>query len=271
MTPPGLRATNPVMWQATNPDVAIRPGEASPRNPWVAAALTLLATGLGQLYAGQAVLAVAFFGLEAGLLLAAGALGLGLSAGGFRTLMALGLSLKASAALLAALAARRRRNSRPGRITPWWCSLAFWAATQLAGIPLAWQWGPGVTLYAVSSSSMEPTLLPGESVMAHTRAYDAEGPARGDIVIFRRPGVPLQLMVKRVVGLPGERVRIQDGQVEALADPAQPPDCSFVLGDNRADSLDSRAFGCVPRGNLVARALFVWSSPVPGRTGMALR
>ena len=138
-------------------------------------------------------------------------------------------------------------------------------------------------LYAPFAASWAP-LFPGRAVR------------RGDVVVFRFPGDPRRDFIKRVVGLPGETVAIRDRVVsidgrtleepyvfhaddrvwpdeadvpdarrrrDQLA-PARVPDGAFfVMGDNRDDSSDSRAWGPVPASHLVGRALFVYWSLAP--------
>ena len=119
---------------------------------------------------------------------------------------------------------------------------------------------------------------------------------RGDVIVFRFPEDPRRDFIKRVIALPGETVAIRDKQVfvdgrlldepytfhaddrvwpdeaaiaedrrrrDQLAARAVPPDAYFVMGDNRDDSSDSRAWGPVPAGNLAGRALFVYWSAAP--------
>ncbi len=161
--------------------------------------------------------------------------------------------------------------------------------------------------FAVPSPSMEKTVLTGDRLLINKFLYAGGGGPlrrllpgravrRGDIVIFRYPGDPRRDFIKRVIGLPGETVAIQDRRVfvdgrpleEAWAfhsddriwpdDPAIPenrrrrdqlaprvvPEGSyFVLGDNRDDSSDSREWGPVPAGNLKGRAMLVYWSMLP--------
>ncbi len=136
--------------------------------------------------------------------------------------------------------------------------------------------------YEIAERSMEPGLSPGDYIVA--QALRA-GPNRGDIVIFRHPGVPHMELVKRVVGLPGEHVVISRGQVHVndavLAEPwADGPtlpdeewdlelDQVFVLGDNRALSgADSRTVGPISVGDVRWRVVArYWPLPSAGRIG----
>jgi signal peptidase I len=136
----------------------------------------------------------------------------------------------------------------------------------------------------VAGDSMRPTLLPGQRVAVGPLDRP---PRRGDLVVVRRGGLEV---VKRVVGLPGERVRLVAGRLEvdglAVAEPyvgegggreAGGPradagdldvrlgdDQYLVLGDHRAASTDGRDFGPVPADALVARVRFSYW-PRPGR------
>ena len=103
--------------------------------------------------------------------------------------------------------------------------------------------------WVVRGPSMEPTLRPGDRVLADLWTYHRRGPRPGEIALLAGPGdVPL---VKRVVPLPGDR--LPDPQLH----PAGGEPVYFVLGDNAAASVDSRAFGAIPerrfRGRVVWR------------------
>jgi signal peptidase I len=105
----------------------------------------------------------------------------------------------------------------------------------------------------VRGGSMRPTLVPGQRI--------AVGPPRrplrrGAVVVVRRPGDGLEL-VKRVVGLPGERVTL-DGQAPDLV---LGPDEYLVLGDHRDASTDSRAFGPVGWERIVGVVRFAYWPP----------
>jgi signal peptidase I len=129
-----------------------------------------------------------------------------------------------------------------------------------------------VRLPQVSGLSMEPHIRSGEYLLINTFAYRLGTPRRGDIVAFRHEGDARAVFIKRVIGVPGDRVRIVRGQVylngSKLAEPyVRHPDARssgeitvparsvYVLGDNRAESEDSRVFGPVGDDRLVGRAI----------------
>ncbi len=130
----------------------------------------------------------------------------------------------------------------------------------------------------VDGYSMLPTLNDGEYVLVSKLAYRKELPRRGDIIVFRFPVNPRQDFIKRVIGLPGEEVRIDNGTVyingvaldeEYIAAPPRysgkwtvPPGYLFVLGDNRNDSSDSHTWGLVPMQNVIGKAVLVYWPPL---------
>jgi len=129
----------------------------------------------------------------------------------------------------------------------------------------------------VDGQSMLPTLKDGEFVLVNRLAYRVGEPTRGDIIVFRST-TQLDLdLIKRIVGIPGDELRIGDGQVVvnglALNEPyinAQPRYSGdwnvpqgylFVLGDNRNDSSDSHAWGLLPIQNVIGKALLIYWPP----------
>jgi signal peptidase I len=129
----------------------------------------------------------------------------------------------------------------------------------------------------VDGYSMEPTLHDGEFVIVNKLAYRFGEPGHGDVIVFRYPRDPQQEYIKRVIGLPGDRVQIVNGEVyindERIDEPyvasapryqtewTVPDNNLFVLGDNRNNSSDSHNWGPVPMENVIGRALFVYWPP----------
>ena len=129
----------------------------------------------------------------------------------------------------------------------------------------------------VDGYSMEPTLQSGEFVIVNKLAYHLGSPTVGDVIVFHYPRDPQQEYIKRVIGLPGDLVRIENGQVYVDGNPLNepyiaappaytyqavvPPDSLFVLGDNRNNSSDSHNWGPVEMHYVIGKAVFVYWPP----------
>lgn len=143
--------------------------------------------------------------------------------------------------------------------------------------------------FVVDGNSMEPTFHNAEYLMVEKVHYTLSTPQRGDIIVFKYPLNPSLNYVKRVIGLPGDRVVIANGKVvifnndhtegltldETYLSASQltrvngdgrerswvvAPDSFFVMGDNRDHSDDSRSWGLVPKANVVGK---VWVTVYP--------
>jgi signal peptidase I len=154
----------------------------------------------------------------------------------------------------------------------------------------------------IPTGSMIPTLLVGDYIMVNKFAYapvlesvppvaraertllPIRGLRRGDIVVFKYPEEPEKDYIKRIVGLPGDRIEIRDRQVYINGEPLEEPykvhrfqrglnvdlddyparqvpeGMLFCLGDNRDNSRDSRAWGFVPIDFIKGRAFMIWWS-----------
>ena len=151
-----------------------------------------------------------------------------------------------------------------------------------------------VATYSIPSGSMEPTLQIGDRIVVDKLSYHLHGVDRGNIVVFTTPpnedcaGPPVADLVKRVIGLPGEIISLQDGSVyingRLLPEPFLPaglrtdtyPGPSnngfalhhayripagdvFVMGDNRPESCDSRYWGPIRESTIVGEVdLRIW-------------
>lgn len=129
----------------------------------------------------------------------------------------------------------------------------------------------------IPSGSMLPTLQIGDRLLVDKIAYKFTDLHRGDIVVFapppeaRTPEVGNNDLIKRVIGLPGEKIQVSNGQVYVNDKPLQesyiaqkplysygpetvPEGELFVMGDNRNNSFDSHAWGFLPEENVKGRA-----------------
>ncbi len=184
------------------------------------------------------------------------------------------------------------------RLPPPFHVVADWVVTLAAAVLFVLVFEAEVAKpYRIPSASMEPTLhcarpatgceaATSDRIIADRLAYRFHGPRRGDIVVFTAPSAAARqcqgggTFVKRVVGLPGERLAAQDGHLfvngrrldesaylrrgvfTALVPTRVPPGAYFVMGDNRGDSCDSRAWGAVPRRNVIGRVDLTYWPPM---------
>jgi signal peptidase I len=135
--------------------------------------------------------------------------------------------------------------------------------------------------FNIEGHSMEPNLHDQELILVDKWTYLFHPPTRGDVIVFIAPPQPSQDYIKRVIGIPGDVITIQNTTVivdgvslnETYVDPKNqggtfedrhivnmvvPPNDYFVLGDNRANSSDSRVWGFVPKQNILGRAALVY-------------
>lgn len=134
--------------------------------------------------------------------------------------------------------------------------------------------------FLVRGASMEPTLSSGSYLIINEISYRFSEPERGDIIVFRFPNDPSQRFIKRVIGLPGESVEIEDGKVVVYSKGEEHQDAFvlqepylsgdtpgnsrlellegeyYVMGDNRSFSSDSRSWGSVPRDNIIGKVFW---------------
>lgn len=135
--------------------------------------------------------------------------------------------------------------------------------------------------FRVDGSSMEPSLHNGQRLIVDKISYRFSGPQIGDIVVFRYPTDMKRMFIKRLIGLPGDEILIENGSVyvnghELEEDYINGPTTGaftrnygpvlvpegryFMLGDNRRNSDDSRFpdVGFVPRENIVGKAIVAY-------------
>ncbi len=134
--------------------------------------------------------------------------------------------------------------------------------------------------FNIEGTSMEPTLHNTELILVDKWTYLFHPPSRGDIIVFVAPPDPTQDYIKRIIAIPGDKITINGTTVtvdgvtlkETYVAPINqgnpyaykqisltvPANDYFVMGDNRRGSYDSRAWGYVPRKNIIGRAAFVY-------------
>lgn len=153
-----------------------------------------------------------------------------------------------------------------------------------------------IQAFKIPTGSMKPTLLEGDHILVskilygakipftkNTRVPGIREPKRGDIIVFVYPEDPKKDYIKRLVGFPGETVRIKDGRVYINEKPLLdkefqnryyynrgefctneleslkiPDNSFFVLGDNSGSSVDSRYWGFVPKENIIGKSVLIY-------------
>jgi signal peptidase I len=161
-----------------------------------------------------------------------------------------------------------------------------------------------IEAFRIPSGSMIPTLDVGDQILVYKLAYGVRSPfgdhywvrfhdpSRGDVVVFRYPKDETKDFIKRVIGLPGDRIAVKNkivyvngkpltehyvqylqpldfgqGVRDNMPETLVPPNDFFVMGDNRDDSYDSRFWGFVDRRKILGRALIIyWSWNTVGKS-----
>ena len=157
----------------------------------------------------------------------------------------------------------------------WLITLALFVVVWLV-LPLSLRFMINISTVRVRQNgySMGTTLPDASYILADRLAYDQKDPQRGDIIIFSFPLDTSQDLIKRVIGLPGETIAVQEGVVTINGTPLEesyitelplyagtwvvPEGQYFVLGDQRNDSRDSHQWGFLPRENIIAKAVWIY-------------
>lgn len=139
----------------------------------------------------------------------------------------------------------------------------------------------GLQNFRVQGTSMLPTLQNGDFVLVNKVDYMLHSPERGDVIVFHYPYNPSQDYIKRVIGVPGDSIRVDNGTVYVNGKPQSesyiearptytypahgsykvPGGDYFVLGDNRNNSYDSHYWGPVARKYIIGKALIDYWPP----------
>lgn len=265
------------------------------RKPIAAALLSSVVPGLGQLYNSQPVKGILFYLATFFLIILLSFTGLQFSFFGLMAIILLALFLWLFI-VVESFTTASKVKSRPHRpYNKWYIYLLIILLS--FGIDLALtdfflKDVLGIKGHKILSDSMQPTLQKGDYIMIRLRYYRSRKPERGDLVVLKNPQNPSQELIKRVVGLEGEKFEIRNKRVFINNSPLQedyktrldssvyirklsPFDNSirdncgplivpwghcFVLGDNRDNSLDSRHWGSVSLKHITAKALYIYLS-----------
>ena len=250
--------------------------------PWVASLLTILTPGLGHFYIGQARRGIVLFALvlAANVLLLLALMCVLARFWLIATSGALLLGLW-SFILIDATVRAARMHDRPRHRYNYWPIYAGAIVISFLATAIPVVYGANASslgrlgIFRAATSSMEPTLRHHEYFLADSTYYQSSQPSRGDVAVYVSPRQPDRHCIKRIVAVEGDRVAIASGRVvwngmmvaepyvhqgEAVSvnmpETRVPPKHVFVLGDNRADTVDSCDGGPhapVPISNLRGR------------------
>ncbi|NQT75937.1 MAG: signal peptidase I [Candidatus Omnitrophica bacterium] len=143
-----------------------------------------------------------------------------------------------------------------------------------------------VQAFKIPTGSMRPTLIEGDRILVNKFIYKFKEPKRGDVIVFVSPEDKKKDFIKRLVGLPGEKVEIANGTIlvndRALSEDLVmreryyynrgdfgvkgeavevPEDALYALGDNSISSRDSRYWGFLPKKYLIGKAFLIYWPP----------
>lgn len=263
------------------------PADNAPRKVWIAAALTPFFPFVAMAYAGSFTAALFFLIAYMLLSIVFGQTGLvHVVAGTWLAFACLGAIAASLLVLPSWLAFERRERFRRHWYNHWVFYVVFGLATSVLFLFTANQrevWF-GFGIYRTPSSSMQPTLEPGDIFVVDSRGKTLQSLRAGDIVVYESTRKNVAY-VKRLVALPGQRVQIDTQGVRVDGKLVPPPtdgadvpldmveyrdvelayDQYYFIGDSRGNSVDSRMEGPVPRSRLHGKVTVVWPANDRGR------
>jgi len=270
-----------------------------PRRPWIAALLTLLMTGLGHLYAGRPKRGLILFGIWSFWALLCSVILLAVPnifiiiiflIGGFAFFVFCMVDAFS-------IAKRRKENYEPAKYNRWFVYVGYFVILSLISALLSA--GFKTNAFNITSGSMEPALLVGDSILVNEVIYGVKipllrktiipvtAPKRDDLVVFIYPEDRSMTLIKRVIGVAGDKIEIVNKKIfindkaykdsygvfkdsNVLPQSAEPRDnfgpvtvpenSIFVMGDNRDESMDSRYWGFVDLQDVEGKAFIIYWS-----------
>lgn len=271
-------------------------GQGAHGSRWLALLLSLLMPGVGHIYVGYTRRGLTLLGLIIAwrwlffLLIRQGLLP---RFWVFTTLVALLIALVLFALIDPVLKARKTRAPGLGPYARWYACggalLVGWVASTIPCIVVSKV--PASGYFQVPSSSMEPTLHAGEVFLGDPAYHRDHAPARGEVIIYFNPKHPTVHFIKRIIAFAGDRIAVREGRAIVNGTPVDdpyvrvgdpsfflnnmkeetvPPGHVYVIGDSRANSIDSRSgaeHGPVRLENIVARATEIVFSTELSRIG----
>jgi signal peptidase I len=226
------------------------------RKNWIAAAASLAMPGLGQIYNGEIVKGFCLFALY----LVIPLIGLRLSVSMADGWLLFGIAVTAASTLALYVfsiveawkaAAGRGKGYFLKSYNRWYLYLVVWLSCSVLslGVSSGYVKKNVVEMFKIVTPAMQPQVLTGDYVVVDKRAYEKVPPRVGDIVVHVYPDDRSKVLIRKIEGLPGDKVLLEDGRTLTV-----PHGSVYVLGENREASLDSRAFGLVPLKDVLGKA-----------------
>jgi len=270
--------------------------EKKKRKPIVAAILSSLAPGLGQLYNGQIIKGIIFLLSLILLPIIMFRIGLHYSYYGLIIILLIFMFFLLFIIGEAFFTAIKKKESILKPYNKWYIYLLIILlinSTVLIPTNILTNKVLGFSTYKMPTGSMEPTLHIGDYLVADPKYFKKNELQREDLVIFQSPEDPAKIFIKRVIALEGEKIEIKNKQVyiddmpfpegykvhldnkvypgrDNFGPIIVPSDHCFVLGDNRDKSMDSRHWGFLPLRNIKGKPLYIYWSRDIIRIGMKI-
>ena len=271
--------------------------EKKKRKPIVAAILSSLAPGLGQLYNGQIIKGIIFLLSLILLPIIMFRIGLHHSFYGLAIILLIFMCFLLFIIGEAFLAATKKKEFILKPYNKWYIYLLIiLLVNSTALIPANFLMNKvwGFSAYKMPTGSMEPTLRVGDYLVADLKYFKKNRLQRGDLVILQYPEDRTKIFVKRIIALEGEKIEIKSKQVYINDVPLPegykihldnriypgrdnfgpvivPSDHCFVLGDNRDNSQDSRHWDSLPLKNIKGKPLYIYWARDITRIGMKIK
>lgn len=262
------------------------------RSPFLAATLSVIAPGLGHIYAGSLKKGICLIIFECVILLIVGLSGILVTFHGILLFILAIFIFYLFSVISSARLALKNKQFRLKPYNRWYWYLCIWSILAI-GSHLVMTYRTqlfGYQTYQVTANSMKPMLQTGDVIMVTTRYSH---PKVGDVIAFHTPLNEKVIYVKRIAATGGDTISIRngtvfrDGKIEKKLDVPKnqrekpfsismstrhiPKGYVFLLGDWRDNSLDSRFYGIIPARDILGKAQYVWISPDAARIGSIIK
>jgi len=267
------------------------------RKPIVAAILSSLAPGLGQLYNGQIIKGIIFLLSLILLPIIMFRIGLHYSYYGLAIILLISMFFLLFIIGEAFFTAIKKKEFIPRSYNKWYIYLLIiLLINSIVLVPTNFLTNKvlGFSAYKMPTGSMEPTLRIGDYLVADLKYFKKNKLQRGDLVILQFPEDPAKIFIKRIIALEGEKIEIKSKQVyideipfpegykvhfdnkiypgrDNFGPVIVPSDHCFVLGDNRDKSMDSRRWDSLPLRNIKGKPLYIYWARDIIRIGMKIK